>query len=93
MHIDTNLTGFSGCPTGILLCVINYVDVCTETNDSCTRIIAVVFNLSQTRLLPPAIWSEKETKSKQNKSKVTLLRKNVFLHRPTYMHFSIKKRG
>ena len=33
----------------------------------------------------------KETKSKQNKSKVILLRKNVFLHRPTYMHFSKKK--
>jgi len=80
MHIDIDATGLSGCPTGILLCLTNYVDFYTETYDFYTQIIAVVFNLPQTRRLPPGILSEKETNSKQNKNKVTLLRKKVFFY-------------
>ena len=54
----------------MLLCLINYVDVCTETYDSRTQIIAVVFYLSQTRRLLPTILTEKES---PNRIKIKLL--------------------
>jgi hypothetical protein len=67
MHSDITSTGLSGCPTGILLCIINYVDDCTETCVSCAQIIAVVLAFRK-QDMPPVILTEKVTKSKKNKN-------------------------